>query len=47
MISFMESEDWSIRLPEMKEYLNLVDKTRHISFSKTYPEMKDIFKCIL
>ena len=43
MISFMQSEDWSVRMPEMKEYLNLVNKTRDINFDQVYPEMKDIF----
>lgn len=46
MISFMKSEDWSIRLPEMKEYLSLVDDTRNINFKEIYPEMKDIFNDI-
>ena len=43
MISFMESEDWSVRLPEMKEFLSLCDRQRNNSFSDTFPEMKDIF----
>ena len=44
ILSFMESEDWSQRLPEMKEFLGLCDKQRNNSFSSTFPEMKDIFK---
>jgi hypothetical protein len=44
ILSFMESEDWSIRLSEMKEFLNLCDQQRRISFAETFPEMKDIFK---
>lgn len=44
MISFMESEDWSNRLSETKEYLKLIDSTRNLSFENTFPEMKDIFK---
>ena len=43
MLKFMESEDWSQRLPQMKEYLELLDKHRGISFHETFPEMKDIF----
>ena len=43
MLKFMESEDWSIRLPEMKEFLDLCDKQRGITFAETFPEMKDIF----
>jgi hypothetical protein len=43
MLQFMESEDWSIRLPEMKEYLNLIDNQRGIKFEEIFPEMKGIF----
>jgi hypothetical protein len=43
MLSFMESEDWSVRLPEMKEFIGLCDRQRNNSFSATFPEMKDIF----
>lgn len=43
MLSFMESEDWSQRLPEMKEYLEKLDSHRKLSFYETFPEMKDIF----
>jgi hypothetical protein len=43
MLKFMESEDWSMRLPEMKEYLEKLDQHRSISFYNTFPEMKDIF----
>ena len=44
MINFMESEDWSRRLPEMKEFLDRCDTQRKNSFAETFPEMKDIFK---
>ena len=43
MLSFMESEDWTQRLPEMKEFLELCDAQRGIHFSEVFPEMKDIF----
>ena len=43
ILSFMESEDWSRRLPEMKEFLSLCDQQRGVSFAETFPEMKDIF----
>lgn len=43
MISFMKSEDWSNRLPEMKEYLEKIDAHRGISFYQIFPEMKEIF----
>ena len=44
MLSFMESEDWSIRLTELQEYLELCDTQRNTNFYETFPEMKDIFK---
>ena len=40
----MESEDWSIRLTELQEYLELCDTQRNTNFYETFPEMKDIFK---
>jgi hypothetical protein len=43
MLKFMESEDWSNRLPETKEFLDLCDKQRNLNFSEIFPEMKDIF----
>ena len=46
MLKFMESEDWSMRLPEMKEYIEKLDQHRNINFYETFPEMKDIFNGI-
>ena len=43
MLNFMESEDWSRRLPEMQEFIRLCDQQRGNSFADTFPEMKDIF----
>jgi hypothetical protein len=43
ILNFMDSEDWSRRLPEMKEFLDLCDKQRGITFAETFPEMKGIF----
>ena len=43
ILNFMESEDWSQRLPEMKEFLSRCDTQRGITFEETFPEMKDIF----
>ena len=42
MVKFMKQENWSRRLPEFREYINLIDKTRDLSFVKTFPEMKDV-----
>ena len=40
----MNSEDWSARLPETKEYLNLVNERRGWTeeFPKVFPILKDI-----
>ena len=46
MLSFMESEDWSQRLPQTREFLQLNDAHRSNSFAETFPEMKDIFRDI-
>jgi hypothetical protein len=42
IINFMNSEDWSGRLSETKEYLQLIDKTRGLSFAKTFPDLVDL-----
>ena len=44
IIKFMNSEDWSARLPETKEYLNLVNERRGWTekFTKVFPILKDI-----
>ena len=44
IIKFMNSEDWSARLPETKEYLNLLNKHRgwHNRFPEVFPILKDI-----
>jgi hypothetical protein len=44
IIKFMESEDWSNRLIETKEFLDLCDNQRGLKFEEVFPEMKDIFK---
>ena len=35
MLKFMESEDWSVRLSKMKEFLDLCDKQRGVLFAET------------
>ncbi len=44
MISFMNSDDWSNRMPEFKEYITLMDNIRGTDFKKTFPEMKELLK---
>ena len=39
MVNFMNSEDWSRRMPQFREYIRLIDKTRNLDFCKTFPEM--------
>ncbi len=39
MVSFMESEDWSQRMPQFIEYINRMDDIRGTNFRKTFPEM--------
>jgi hypothetical protein len=43
MLKFMESEDWSTRLPETKEFLDQCDAQRNLKFEEIFPEMKDVF----
>jgi len=43
MLQFMESEDWSNRLPETKEFIELCDIQRNLSWKSTFSEMKEIF----
>ena len=46
IISFMNSEDWSERLPETREYLKLVNRQRNWDnrFLETFPLLKGIFE---
>jgi hypothetical protein len=43
MLKFMESEDWSQRIPQTREYLDLCDQQRGNSFADAFPEMKNVF----
>ena len=44
IINFMNAEDWSERLPETKEYINLVNKQRnwHEKFVTYFPLLKEL-----
>ncbi|MFS4459365.1 twitch domain-containing radical SAM protein [Bdellovibrio sp. HCB2-146] len=42
LVKFMNSEDWSNRLPEFKEYIQHMDKIRNLNFGETFPEMKGL-----
>lgn len=39
MVNFMDREDWSERLPELREWIGLVDRTRGLDFSVIFPEL--------
>jgi hypothetical protein len=41
IINFMNAEDWSVRMPEFKEYINLINKQRNIeNFETLFPIFK-------
>lgn len=42
IIQFMKSEDWSVRLPEMREFLDLCDTQRNLNWKEIFPEMSDV-----
>lgn len=42
MVSFMDSEDWSNRLPQFREYIRLMDGIRKTSFVETFPELASL-----
>lgn len=42
IVSFMFSEDWSVRMPEFREYISLVDGVRGTNFRETFPEMEEL-----
>ena len=44
LVSFMYSEDWSIRMPEFQEYIKLMDEIRGTDFKSTFPEMKELLE---
>jgi hypothetical protein len=38
----MMSEDWSVRMPEFREYITKFDKLRETKFAEVFPEMADL-----
>jgi MoaA/NifB/PqqE/SkfB family radical SAM enzyme len=42
MLKFMESEDWSNRMPQFQEYVFLMDKIRGTNFAETFPDMAEL-----
>jgi len=39
LISFMEAEDWSVRLPETAEWCYSVGLLRNQDFNKIFPDL--------
>jgi MoaA/NifB/PqqE/SkfB family radical SAM enzyme len=44
MVRFMNSEDWSNRMPEFQEYILKMDKIRNLDFKSTFPEMASLME---
>lgn len=42
LLNFMDSEDWSSKMDEFKEYIRLLDETRQSDFARTFPEMQGL-----
>jgi len=42
LIKYMMEEDWSSKIPALKQYLTICDQTRKTNYIKTFPELKDI-----
>ena len=40
LVSFMNTEDWSERLPEMNEWCYTVSKKRDLDFNKIFPDLE-------
>ena len=39
LLTFMEADDWSERLPEMAEWCYKIAKMRNMDFNEIYPDM--------
>jgi hypothetical protein len=44
MVNFMNSEDWSVRMPEFVEYIEKMDGIRGTSFKNVFPEMSELME---
>jgi hypothetical protein len=42
IIKFMKSEDWSNRMPQFREYIQIMDRVRGTGFENTFPELAKI-----
>ena len=39
LVNYMMAEDWTNKLPQLKDYLETLDKSRGTDFRKTFPEL--------
>ena len=39
IVNYMMSEDWSDKLPQLQDYLRVLDERRGTDFRKTFPEL--------
>jgi len=42
LLDFMDKEDWSERMPELQEWIKLLDRQRGLSFVDTFPEISGL-----
>lgn len=42
LVDYMNSEDWSHKLPSAIQYLDICDRTRNLNFRETFKELKDL-----
>jgi hypothetical protein len=42
LIQYMMAEDWTNKLPMLRDYLTVTDQQRGTNFIKTFPELKRI-----
>jgi organic radical activating enzyme len=43
LVDYMNAEDWTHKLPALKQYLQISDKTRELDFVSVFPELESIY----
>jgi organic radical activating enzyme len=43
LVEYMNAEDWSNKLPALKQYLQINDKTRKQNFVEVFPELESVY----
>ena len=41
VVQFMNSQDWSEKLPQFKNYVDALDRTRGTDFYSVFPELSE------